>query len=685
MTQAKNVGEGAAPDIPVAEQQHDDMLNAGLDELDQGFTVFDAELRMVAWNRSFLRLLDFPESMAHVGAPFANFIRYNALRGEYGPGDPEALIEEIVGLAGNFASHYSERHRPNGRIIAVRGAPLPHFGFITLYTDVTEQRRYQALIEEQNSKLENRVRERTAELESANLRLTKVNAANLEIAASLRRSEERLRLITDRVPANIGYFDNQLIFRYANQGYSNWFSRPIDEIVGHSTESVLGTAVWLTVRDNVLLGLSGKQVSYEYSLTRPDGRPVFARSTLVPEFAPDGTVLGCFVLALDITEQKRTQAALAQAQKMEAIGQLTGGIAHDFNNMLTVVIGNLAVLREQCGRNSGLDEHLDAALQASRRGVDLVKRLLAFSRQQPLAPKTVDIAQLVQEMAKLIRRSLPESIALTTRSSQKNLLARIDPNQLDNALLNLVLNARDAMPHSGQIRIEISSTSVSADSAPNQDLQPGDYISITVSDDGLGMDSATLARVFEPFFTTKAFGKGSGLGMSMVYGFVKQSGGTARISSVPGRGTTVTLLVPGVEEATEIIDAAEVLIERNDNSERLILLVEDDAEVRRIVRRQLTSLGYPVLEAENGPEAVNIIENVPGITTILSDIVMPGGIDGWELARFVKKNRPKMRIVLMSGYAYGHSEEDIEDPELPMLSKPFDKSQLANVLQSPDE
>jgi CheY-like chemotaxis protein len=172
--------------------------------------------------------------------------------------------------------------------------------------------------------------------------------------------------------------------------------------------------------------------------------------------------------------------------------------------------------------------------------------------------------------------------------------------------------------------------------------------------------------------------------MAMVYGFARQSGGSVQISSQPGRGTTVTLLIPGVAEAAEIIEAAEVLPGSDGNAERLILLVEDDAEVRRIVRRQLTSLGYPVLEAENGREAVSMVENVPGIAIVLSDIVMPGGIDGWELARFVKKTRPEIRIVLMSGYAYGHTEENIEDPELPVLSKPFEKSQLANILQSPE-
>ena len=483
------------------------------------------------------------------------------------------------------------------------------------------------------------------------------------------------------MPANIGYFDNRKIFRYANKGYSEWFSLPVDQIVGHSTESVLGPDVWPTVAANVEQALRGATVSYEYSLTRPNGRPVYARSTLVPEFAPDGTVLGCFVLALDVTDQKRTQAALVQAQKMEAIGQLTGGIAHDFNNMLTVVMGNLAVLREDERRNRNLDEYLEAALQASRRGVELIKRLLAFSRQQPLTPKAVDICRLVEEMAKLIRRSLPETIELTTQSSERRLLARVDPSQLDSALLNLVLNARDAMPRGGLVRVELGALSVSQAPTRDDELPPGDYVSITVSDNGLGMDSATLARVFEPFFTTKGFGHGSGLGMAMVYGFVKQSGGSARLVSSPGKGTSVTLLLPALIDELEDADVGAPPDACPRITGELVLLVEDDPEVRRIVRRQLTELGHPVVEAENGSEAIVMIENVPDIGILLSDVVMPGGIDGWELARRARRQRPGMRVVLMSGYAYGSGEEHCEDPDLPMLGKPFEKSVLAQYLK----
>jgi CheY-like chemotaxis protein len=238
------------------------------------------------------------------------------------------------------------------------------------------------------------------------------------------------------------------------------------------------------------------------------------------------------------------------------------------------------------------------------------------------------------------------------------------------------------MPQGGLIRIELGALAVDDEATHDLELATGDYISITVTENGLGMDAATLARVFEPFFTTKSFGKGSGLGMAMVYGFVKQSGGGIRIASTPGQGSTVSLLLPAIVDAAATLDDTPLPASLGGRGGGLVLLVEDDPDVRRIVRMQLTDLGHPVLEAENGPEAIGMIENVADIALMLTDIVMPGGIDGWALARFAREHRPQMRVVLMSGYAYGGSEEEAEDPDLPMLTKPFEKSRLAQMLQA---
>ena len=663
--------ETPPPDIA---QRHE-MLQAGLDLLDQGITVFDANLRLVAWNQPFLQLLDFPAELAQVGTPFERFIRHNAERGEYGPGDQEAQIAERVTAATNFAPHVTERQRPNGRVLLLRGEPLAHKGFVTLYSDITEQRYIENLTEYQNIQLDERVRRRTAQLENANANLSRANTENSRIATALRRSEERLRLINDTIPILIGYVDSNEVYQYANKGYSDWYGHPEEAVTGRAVRDVIGDYVYGQVRENIRKALFGQQVTYEYQMQR-QGQNVFARSTLVPETLPEGETLGFFVFSHEITEQKRMEAALVQAQKMEAIGQLTGGLAHDFNNLLTVVIGNLAALQDHRPDDAEVNEFVEPALQSARRGVQLIRRLLAFSRQQPLEPQAVDIGRLISGLSKLVRRSLPESIAISTDLAGASIHALVDPGQLESALLNFALNARDAMPEGGRLHIAARPVELSSD-ANEFDVAPGSYAMIEVGDNGSGMDAATLARVYEPFFTTKRFGLGSGLGLSMAYGFVKQSGGGIAIQSQPGQGTTVLMVLPLTTPEPDIdlpTDEAPLA-----HSGELVLLVEDEPNVRRVVRQQLIDLGYPVIEAENGAQALVMIEQIPDIAIVVSDVIMPGGLNGRQLAEKLRKHHPHLRIVLMSGYTDEVEEKGAN--ALPILAKPFVRQDLARALQ----
>lgn len=661
--------------LPDSTQRHD-MLQAGLDLLDQGITVFDGNLRLVAWNQPFLRLLDFPQAMARVGAPFESFIRYNAERGEYGPGDREIQIAERVAAAASFTAHVTERQRPNGRVLLLRGEPLPHKGFVTLYSDITEQRYIENLTEHQNTQLEEQVRRRTAQLENANANLTRANTENTRIAAALRRSEERLRLINDTIPILIGYVDKDEVYQYANKGYSDWYGHPEGTVTGRAVREVIGDHVYAQVRDPVRKALTGQQVTYEYQMER-QGQSVFARSTLVPETTPEGETLGFFVFSHEITEQKRMQAALVQAQKMEAIGQLTGGLAHDFNNLLTVVIGNLAALQDHRPDDAEVNEFVEPALQSARRGVQLIKRLLTFSRQQPLEPQAVDIGRLIGGLSKLVRRSLPESIAVSTDLAGATLHALVDPGQLESALLNFALNSRDAMPEGGRLHIAARAVELTGNAA-TFDVPAGNYAMIEVADNGCGMDAPTLSRVFEPFFTTKRFGLGSGLGLSMAYGFVKQSGGGISIQSQPGQGTTVLMVLPLTTpepDADQPADEAPLT-----HGGELVLLVEDEPNVRRVVRQQLIDLGYPVIEAENGAQALEMIEHIPDIAIVVSDVIMPGGINGRQLADAVLSAQPRMRVVLMSGYTDENEAAGLTG-QLPILAKPFVRQDLARALQ----
>ena len=661
-------------DAPLAElAQRHEMLQAGLDLLDQGITVFDGDLRLVAWNRPFLTLLDFPEQLAYVGAPFESFIRYNAGRGEYGPGDAEEQIRERVQAARHFTAHVTERQRPNGRVLLLRGEPLLHKGFVTLYSDITEQRYIEQLTEHQNIQLEERVRRRTAQLENANANLRRASEENARIAAALRRNEARLHLINDTIPILIGYVDKNEVYQYANKGYADWFSRH-EGVIGRRVIDVIGQHVYSQVRDSIRKALSGQQVSYEYQMER-DGRTVFARSTLVPENSPEGETLGFFVFAIETTEQRRMQSALVQAQKMEAVGQLTGGLAHDFNNLLTVIIGNLAALQDHRGTDPGLNEFIEPALQSARRGVQLIKRLLTFSRQQPLAPEAVDLSRLVSGLTKLLRRSLPENIQVST-DLPGHVHALADPGQLESAILNFALNARDAMTEGGFLHITARAVELTSDAAPFE-VAPGAYAMIEVADNGCGMDAATLARASEPFFTTKRLGLGTGLGLSMAYGFARQSGGGIMIQSQPGQGTTVQMVLPLTHpEEDEALPLDEVPALA---AGELVLLVEDDPNVRRVVRQQLVDLGYPVIEAENGSQGLEMIEHIPDIAILVSDILMPGGINGRQLAGAARTLYPHMRIVLMSGYA----DDDAKPKgDLPVLAKPFVRQDLARALQN---
>ena len=651
-----------------------EMLQAGLDLLDQGITVFDANLCLVAWNRPFLELLEFPDELAYIGAPFAGFIRYNAERGEYGPGDIEAQITERVTAARNFAPHVTERQRPNGRVLLLRGEPLAHKGFVTLYSDVTEQRYIEHLTEHQNIQLDERVRRRTAQLENANANLRRASEENERIAAALRRSEERLRLINDTIPILIGYVDQDEVYQYANKGYSDWYGHSEGGITGRTVLDVIGPHVYSQVCDPVKRALAGQQVTYEYQMER-QGQTVFARSTLVPEVTVDGKNLGFFVFSHEITEQKQMQAALIQAQKMEAIGQLTGGLAHDFNNLLTVIIGNLAALQDHRPDDAGVNEFVEPALQSARRGVQLIKRLLTFSRQQPLEPQAVDIGQLIVNLGKLVRRSLPESIAVSTDLGGMTLHALVDPGQLESALLNFALNSRDAMPQGGRLHIAARAVELSTDAAAF-DVSPGQYALIEVADNGCGMDATTLARACEPFFTTKRLGLGSGLGLAMAYGFAKQSGGGVSIQSQPEQGTTVLMVLPLATPEPDV-DAPGEDAALPAGGE-LVLLVEDEPNVRRVVRQQLIDLGYPVIEAEDGVQALAMIDQIPDITIVVSDVIMPGGLDGRQLADRVLMSQPDMRIVLMSGY----TDEAEVGSDLPVLAKPFVRQDLARALRA---
>ncbi len=378
--------------------------------------------------------------------------------------------------------------------------------------------------------------------------------------------------------------------------------------------------------------------------------------------------------AIDELNQK-----LSQSQKMEAMGQLTGGVAHDFNNLLTVILGNAEHLAERLAAHKELHKIADDIATAAERGSDLTRSLLAFARKQPLMPKDIDIGEKVLGMEQLLRRTLGEHVECEFQIDRGLWLASVDPGQLASALLNLVLNARDAMPSGGKLTVEVRNTSLGeTDVDVNGDARPGDYVMVAVTDTGSGMSAEVAGRAFEPFFTTKEVGKGTGLGLSMVYGFAQQSGGAMQIRSEPERGTAVRLFFPRV--GAPQADAAPSFGHRaTAAANETILVVEDNAMVRNYVESELKALGYRVIVTRNAPAALDILRGPEKIDLLFSDVVMPGGMLGPELAKEAVRLRPYLKILLTSG----HTEHpDGLDHEVRILNKPYRRHELAAVLRS---
>ena len=389
--------------------------------------------------------------------------------------------------------------------------------------------------------------------------------------------------------------------------------------------------------------------------------------------------------------RKKAEESLRQAQKMEAVGQLTGGVAHDFNNLLTIVLGGLEAIGRQIPKlpaSPAIDRMVRAremAMQGVQRAVTLTNRLLAFSRLQPLDPKPIDANKLVAEVCELLRRSIGEAVSLETVLAGGLWRANADPNQLENALVNLAVNARDAMANGGKVTIETANCYLDEAyvSALTEPVERGQYVMIAVADTGVGMDKATLERAFEPFFTTKGVGKGTGLGLSQVYGFVRQSSGHIRIYSEVGEGTTVKLYLPrrvGRDDLTQHPD------ERSRNTYAIgtecILVVEDDSALRAYTTEILTELGYRILEASSGAAALEILTRTPAIDLLFTDIVMPGGMNGRQLADEAVRRRPSLKVLFTTGYTRNAIVHHGRlDPGVELITKPYSFGDLGRKVR----
>jgi len=496
--------------------------------------------------------------------------------------------------------------------------------------------------------------------------------------------------------------DNPIVF--ANDAFCRLTGYAREEILGRNCRFLQGPESDPATVDRIRAAIKAQEpIEVDIRNHAKDGRPFWNRLLIAPVHDANGDLAYFFANQFDITvdrdnlaeaneklraeaaERERVEETLRQSQKMEAVGQLTGGLAHDFNNLLTGITGSLEMLQNRLaqGRLIDLDRYITAAQGAAKRAAALTHRLLAFSRRQTLAPKPTDVNRLITGMEEMIRRTAGPEIAteVVTAGGLWNTL--IDPNQLENALLNLCINARDAMPKGGRLTIETGNKWLDAHAAPDRDLPPGQYVALCVSDTGTGMPPEVIRRAFDPFFTTKPIGMGTGLGLSMVYGFVRQSGGQARIYSEPGQGTMVCLYLPRQFGGTETVkEAADLMGAPRTGQGETVLVVDDEPTVRMLVSDVLEDLGYIAIEVADGAAGLRVLQSDARIDLLVTDVGLPGDMNGRQVADAARALRPGLKVLFITGYAenavlsHGHL-----DPGMHVVTKPFAINALATRIK----
>jgi len=905
------VGYRGANRIITAQKRAEEELRASerrlqtvLENIDQGVSLFDRDLTGALSNRRFHELLGLPAERFPPGTPLEAYVRFNAERGEYGPGDVEALVRERMEVAERGELYCAERTRPDGTVIEMRRNPLPGGGFVTTYSDVTERRRseeavrqaraqlldaiesmsdglalfdaeerlilcnrhYRALypglsahlkpgarfetlarhvfkamheaglIDSLDEAVRGRVKEfrscaagveyqladgrwnlcsdyRTRQGGTVSVRTDITKQKTAEIA--LRRSEARFRDFAEVSAELLWETDKELRFTFASPTAED-FGVPAASLLGKSRQEIrppglvrpdedeetlavesrspyrnierlsdLRDGRWISVSGKPLFAEDGEFLGYRgatrdvterklaerrleesrsilesilnalplgVTLVERDGRLIFTNrfeagrwgyereaaigrsiyELLPPDLAEKARernrhvvetgesipffeemahsrgrwttmligkipikssadeVTGVCTMAVDITSrieaeeaQRETMERLRQAQKMEAVGQLTGGVAHDFNNLMGIIVGNAELLEDRLGDDEEARHHIKVIKAAVDRGSSLTERLLAFSRQQTLSPVSVDVSALVAGLEEMLRRTLGEAIELSVEAAAVVWPAIIDPHQFENALLNLAINARDSMLQGGALLIETANVTLDETyAARTEDLAAGDYVKVAVSDRGAGMPAEILERVFEPFFTTKETGKGSGLGLSMVYGFAKQSGGHVSIYSEVGHGTTVNLYLPRAETAAAQLTAPRPQREPPRGSER-ILVVEDDPDLREVPVILLRRHGYQVVQVADGLEAIAQLEAGPAFDLLFTDVVLPGGMNGVEIAAEARRLQPGIKVLYTSGYTENVVVHNGQlDSGVTLVNKPYHSADLLEKVRA---
>ncbi len=517
-------------------------------------------------------------------------------------------------------------------------------------------------------------------------------------------------------PVALASMTTELMFRRVNERFAKFHGKQIDQFIGKTLSAVLpdrAVAAEAAARQIIKTGEPLDDLSI--LRTEASGAKHYSESW-IPHKSADGRIVGIIIimapeaaeyvrgdtgiapapiapglnkygeagerLQVQVDQGSRTEEQLRHAQKMEAVGQLTGGIAHDFNNLLTVVGGNLELIVHRTSASDAVRRLAAAAQEAVTSGQKLIQHLLAFSRRQRLRPRTISVLNTLRDCEDLLRRAAGETVRVEFAIEPTLWPCYVDPGRLEAALLNLTLNARDAMPQGGTLHLAARNVTVGGDRHGPIDLLPGAYVLIAATDSGQGMPRAVVDRAFEPFFTTKPVGKGTGLGLSMLYGFAKQSGGLAAIKSAPRAGTTIELYLPKARDETLQGVRRNGVSDAAPRGSAVVLVVEDDESVLQTVSELLADLGYRTVGATSGAEALTMLQRRRDIDLVLTDVVMPGGMSGIELAREARRRRAGIKVLLTSGYAEEALAESAAHDEFPLIGKPLRQAALGRALHA---
>ncbi len=608
-----------------------------------------------------------------LGVPLAEAIGFD-WRDALHPGDLErVLAEQIAGERSLKPFSLEARYRRgDGEWRWLRSESQPrwgpdgeHIGFIGVALDITSSKEAERKLTELNETLEQRIQERTRRLVATEALIRTFFQHSSECHAVLVEAGE-----------------DQFRYEEVNPATLRLYGRAREQVIGRTLKDVFGPEIAAEVGDHLAACLR-EDTPYRYERSQNDA---VIEAVATPVTREPGAPRRVVVSARDVTERRRLEQQLRQSQKMEAVGQLTGGVAHDFNNLLTLILGGLDSIGRQLPKLpepaalARIERARDMALQGVTRAATLTSRLLAFSRQQALAPQALDANKLVAGLCELLRRTLGETIVLETALAEDLWTAFADPNQLENALLNLAVNARDAMPDGGTLTIETANATLDRAyvASLGEPIEAGPYVMIAVTDTGAGMDRMTLERAFDPFFTTKEVGKGTGLGLSQVYGFARQSAGHVKIYSEAGEGTAVKIYLPRRLTGAETSQTHQAAPPPRSMGGETVLIVEDDDALRAHAIEIVRELGYHVVEAHNGAAALGVLAQDRHVDLLLTDVVMPGGVNGRQLADLAIRLRPRLKVLYMTGYTRNAIIHHARlDAGVHMIGKPFSFEELA--------